>query len=983
MGKAKEEKIFIRTESYSVVMAEAVRQAKARAVDDCDDVITPSDLFKAVCVKEPGVFKEILGDNVVLPCTKAAIDRHISADMRFSSELDRYLSPYGGVMANMLDGNTQGSIEISALNIAAALLFDPIPEVKDMLAVSGIREDIAPLMVQAAVTRELNRSEFEKRKKNLPKTYENISKIREYLTAHCFGQDAAIDAILTQISTAWGLNPAARGSKPLSFFLVGASGTGKSHLTKLLQEAFEEVLHIPQIQTIDFARFATEQMPMDLIGRDNNWKDGGREGELTRRGLENPNGIIVIDNYELGHPIAVSYLNTALEEGRLADAFSGKTISFANNIFIILTNNKEVAENDEFLTLVSKDKKMPPKDKLVEGLVKSAPKFKSTLALVDQPVLFLKHDFKSFFAVLKDRFLDLKRQVSETFDAECDFESEEVYRLLVGMHPQISSAHPIQAGLEDMVLMPIQNFLREHLKEFKSPRRIRIECDQLPAWDCAPEKTSGKAIDEAWLEELTKIRVRQATRLTFTPKVELAGNELTLRFTDIKHVVMPSIEDYGYFSVTAPNVKFSDLVGVEVVKERVQEALDLYSGKANGKHSKPQTGMILCGPPGTGKTSVAKAIANELGRPFIMVNGADFRKSIVGEGVESVKKLFAAARRYKAVIFIDEIDALGNRDTGSLDQVNVIDAFLSELDGFTAREMLVIGATNRYHVLDTAMVRKGRLSLKVELGNLCRKEDRRKLIELELKKIDVSLEEEIIQKLVETTSKWSPADIIGLINEGIRIAEKRGEKPEFKHFVEARTIVILGEDPQKQEGTPEEMYMIAVHEAGHAVCSVLRGIRFVHATIQGAGSVAGYVDTYDSKYVHTKKDLENMIDLALAGRAAENLLSVRTCGVESDFKQATGSAIRMLQEGLASEHILTLPGEQTDLEAFNKFAMNHRKELEQILNERLKAVEKLFKEHMDFLKAVADALAEKKLLLESEILAIKKSVEGEKVCTER
>ena len=983
MGKAKEEKIFIRTESYSVVMAEAVRQAKARAVDDRDYVVLPSDLFKAVCVKEPGVFKEILGDNVVLPCVLPVADRQISEDLRFSSELDRYLSPYGGVISKMLSDIAHGNVEIGALNIAAALVYDPIPEVKDMLAVSGVREDIAPLMAQAAVTREANLGEFEKRKKNLPITYDNIGKIRDYLTAHCFGQDAAIDAILTQISTAWGLNPAERGSKPLSFFLVGASGTGKSHLTKLLQEAFEEVLHIPQIQSIDFARFATEQMPIDLIGRDTAWKDGGREGELTSRGFKNPNGIIVIENYELGHPFAVSYLNTALEEGHLLDAFTGEKVSFTNNIFIILTNNKEVAENDEFLALVSKDKKMPPKDKLVEGLVKSAPNFKSTLALVDQPVLFLKHDFKSFFAVLKDRFLNLQRQISETFDAECDFESEEVYRLLVGMHPQIASAHPIQPGLETMVLMPIQDFLREHLKEFKAPRRIRIECGQLPALDGAPEKTSGKAIDEAWMEELTKIRIRHAKRLSFTPKVELAGNELTLRFTDIKHVVMPSIEDYGYFSVTVPNVVFSDLVGVEIVKERVQEVLDFYSGKANGKHSKPQTGMILCGPPGTGKTSVAKAIANELGRPFIMITGADFSKSIAGEGVENVKKLFAAARRYKAVVFIDEIDALGNRGRCSSEEIKIINALLAELDGFTAREMLVIGATNRYEDLDEALVRPGRLSLKIELGNLRREEDRRTLIELELKKIEVSLEEEIIQKLVETTSKWSPADIIGLINEGIRIAEKRGEKPEFKHFVEARTTVILGEDPQKQEGTPEEMYMIAVHEAGHAVCSVLRGIRFVHATIQGAGSVAGYVETFDSKMVRTKKDLENMIDLALAGRAAENLLSVRTCGVESDFKQATGSAIRMLQEGLASEHILTLPGEQTDLEAFNKFAMNHRKELDKILNERLQAVEQLFKEHKDFLKAVADALAEKKLLLESEILAIKKSVEGEKVCTER
>ncbi|MBP5311317.1 MAG: AAA family ATPase [Clostridia bacterium] len=983
MSNTESKKVYVKTESYSLVLNEAVCQAMAVSEKMINHVVTPSDLFKALCVMEPGVFSELLGKEVIPPKVDGSEHCHNHFNLTFSPELDRYLSPYGGVMVKMLDKFPQNRFELTALNIAAALVYDPIPEVENMLSVNGISAVLASKRAMKTISNIVNASEAEKRRKNLPKMYENIGKIREYLTSRCFGQDAAIDTILTQLSTVWGLKPEARGPKPISFFFFGASGTGKSHLTKLMLEAFENILDIPSIPVLDFAKFSTDQMTLDLIGRDTSWKDGGREGELTHRADENPRGIIVIDNFELGHCTAMSYLNTAMETGFLTDGLTGKSVCFSNNIFIIMTNSKELAESDEFLTMVSQDKKMPPKDKLVEGLVKFQPSFKFTLEIVDAPVLFMKHEFKSFFTVLRNSFLSLERQLSETFDAECDFESEEVYRLLVGMHPQTASVHPIVCGLESMVLNPIQNFLREHLNEFKQPRRIRVECDPLPYLEGAPKKTSHKAIDEDWIEKLTQIRICRAQRFSFTPEVKLVKGELILRFTNIKSVVMPSIEDYGYFSVTVPNVVFSDLVGVDVVRERVQDVLDHFSGLRKKKSSKPPTGLILYGPPGTGKTSVAKAIANELGKPFIMVTGADFCKRFLGDGVESVKKLFNAARRYKAVVFIDEIDGLGSRDSGVNAEIQIIDAFLAELDGFKERETLVIGATNRYEELDPALTRPGRLSLKIELGNLRRGEHRRQLIELELKKIGVSLDEEIVQKLVETTDRWSPADLIALINEGVRKAEKAARSVEFKDFVEARTVVLWGEDPQSKEGTPEEMYALAAHEAGHAVASTLRGLRFVQATIQGVGSVGGFVDPYECRLVHTKKDLENLIDVSLAGRAAENLLSAPTCGVGSDFEYATRLAIEMLQMGLINEHILSLPGEQDNQKDIKQFGINHRKELNQILNERMRAVKELFIAHKAFLKAVADALKEKKLLLESEILAIKNTVEGEMLCVKR
>ena len=130
-------------------------------------------------------------------------------------------------------------------------------------------------------------------------------------------------------------------------------------------------------------------------------------------------------------------------------------------------------------------------------------------------------------------------------------------------------------------------------------------------------------------------------------------------------------------------------MGVDIVKERVSEVIDYFIYPDKGK-VKPDTGIILYGPPGTGKTSVAKAIAKEMGVPFIMVTGADFTKTRRGEGVESVKKLFAVARRYEALIFIDEIDAIGSRDKSYGENAVIINTFLTELDGFHERKQLEV-----------------------------------------------------------------------------------------------------------------------------------------------------------------------------------------------------------------------------------------------------------------------------------------------------
>ena len=354
-----------------------------------------------------------------------------------------------------------------------------------------------------------------------------------------------------------------------------------------------------------------------------------------------------------------------------------------------------------------------------------------------------------------------------------------------------------------------------------------------------------------------------------------------------------------------------------------------------------------------------------------MAMGADFSKPQIGEGVESVKKLFAAARRYGAVVFIDEIDALGRRGAETGEGGRTINAFLTELDGFHERNLLVIGATNRYRALDEALVRPGRLSLKIELGLLHSADDRRRLIEAALKKVQAKVSPKIIDRLVETTNSWSPANLVAMVNGGIRFAHREGKEIEMAHFIKSRTVVMLGEDPQRQEMSAKEIHLTAVHEAGHAVTAALRGIPFVQATVQGVGATAGFVEHLGLQGFSTAEDIESMIDMSLGGRTAEELLAEPSDGVQSDFEHATHLAASMIRLGLAKGNVMAV-AEETDKE----FTLRYRKEIEDILQERMKIVQKLLLDNRDFLEAVVDALETQKTLFEADILSIKSILEA-------
>lgn len=963
-----------RSRRYEKTMAFAADLAVARARrDKTRPLVQVADIHAALGAVHPGVYGRLAGWGTLFPEAEAtkrpSAGEKSEGEVLYSADVDWYLSPYGGVLARMLEGLPEQPPEVDSLHIAAAFLWEPIPELREALAVSGLSPDRVRSHVAEVLREDACLEVSARRREGLEGTFGDLEKIRSFLLERCIGQDAVVEAVVKQLSIAWGMPPAERGAKPLSFFFAGAPGTGKNFLAELLREAFEKFLGIPKIPVLDFARYATEQMPIDLVGRDHVWKDGGHEGVLTGAARRNPRGIIVVDNYESGHPLAVSYLDTILETGRTTDAFTEEEVNFGGNVFIVITHKKEFAQSDDLAALDERTGGALPRDKIVEGLVKYAPTFHSTLRLVDAPLFFQKHTCDSFRAIARAKLEALAARFKEAYGAEVEFDEETMEWLLVEMQPDVRSAHPIDSSLESAVLLPLQGWLLTHYAQLRERSRIRLMADAFPEMEGAPAREAFGSFG-VWLAAHNKWRLRRARRLAFSTRVELADDAVVLRFGNIEYKVLPSIEDCGYFSVTAPDVSFDDLVGVDVVRERVQEVIDDFNHPGE-RRARSDTGIVLYGPPGTGKTSVAKAIANEMGTPFIMVTGADFTKPHVGEGVEAVKKLFAAARRYGAVVFVDEIDAIGSRKAESSEGARVINAFLTELDGFQERESLVIGATNRYEVLDDALVRPGRLSLKIQLGLLHSKEDRRRLVLSTVEQAGAELPSELVERLVDTTNAWSPANLVAMVNGGLREARRAGEKPAFGHFAKARTVVFMGEDPQAGDRGRDEAHLTAVHEAGHAAVAALRGIPFVQATIVGVGSTAGFVEHLGLPGYASKKALTRLIDMTLAGRAAEELLAEPSDGVQSDFEHATVLASRMLRLGLENDNLLAIPGESD-----KEFMLRNRADIEKILRTRMSGVQKLLAKHQSFLEAVAEALEAQKTLFEADILQLLKEKGG-------
>lgn len=350
-------------------------------------------------------------------------------------------------------------------------------------------------------------------------------------------------------------------------------------------------------------------------------------------------------------------------------------------------------------------------------------------------------------------------------------------------------------------------------------------------------------------------------------------------------------------------VTLNDVAGMESVKVEVREVVDyLKDRKAfSDVGAKAPKGILLYGPPGNGKTLIAKAIAGECNVPFIEQNGGNMMGKFLGESADGIKRLFKIARQSAikhggCIIFIDEIDAIGSSRWGTntiahSENHSALDTLLAEMDGFYGNNgIVVIAATNRLEVLDPALVRPGRFDRKI-MVSMPGKLDREKILATYVAKVphdDLDL-----TILASMSPGFSGADISNWVNEAaIQTARRKSSKVTMEDFTSARDIIIAGPHNTGVSMSDVELSAVAWHEAGHAEVRHATGGYVDRVSIMPRGQALGITfSTPEDSVLHTQEQIKNELKVLLAGRAAEELfVGYISSGAANDLERASSIA---------------------------------------------------------------------------------------------
>ncbi len=431
---------------------------------------------------------------------------------------------------------------------------------------------------------------------------------------------------------------------------------------------------------------------------------------------------------------------------------------------------------------------------------------------------------------------------------------------------------------------------------------------------------------------------------------------------------------------------FDDIGGQTTAKSELREALDFirYPERIAELGIRPLKGILLTGPPGTGKTMLAKAAADFTDSAFLSASGSEFVEMYAGVGAQRVRQLFTEARqmarrdnRTSAIIFIDEIEVMAGKrgqHQSHLEYDQTLNQLLVEMDGMSTYEdvrVLVMAATNRSDLLDGALMRPGRFDRSVGV-DLPDREGRLHILKLHTRNKPMDPNVDLI-RVAQDTFGFSGAHLESVCNEAAILALRDGSKTLMaKHLMEATDKVLLGEklDRTLREG---ELNRVAVHEGGHAiVAEVVNPGSVSSVTISPRGMALGFVRQApdDDRLLQTVSELKADIQVCLAGSTAERfILGEQSTGASNDFEKAWDIARRMVLSGLSSLGVVHEEGLSPD---------SLYRTIQDIISEQQEQVDGFISRHQSMLHHLASLLLDsetlsgeevRNLLIESQITA--------------
>ena len=443
---------------------------------------------------------------------------------------------------------------------------------------------------------------------------------------------------------------------------------------------------------------------------------------------------------------------------------------------------------------------------------------------------------------------------------------------------------------------------------------------------------------------------------------------------------------------SSEGIKFSDVAGEDEAKDNLKEIVEYLHDpkKYQDIGASMPKGILLVGPPGTGKTMLAKAVAGEASVPFFSMSGSEFVEMFVGMGASKVRDLFKQAKeKAPCIVFIDEIDAIGKKRDGQIggndEREQTLNQLLTEMDGFEGNTgVIILAATNRPESLDPALTRPGRFDRRVPV-DLPDLKGREEILKVHAKKIRVA-EDVDFNKVARMASGASGAELANIVNEAALRAVRDGRRFATQaDLEESIEVVIAGYQKKNAILTDQEKWTVAYHEVGHALVAALQShsapVQKITIIPRTSGAL-GYTMQVDegNHYLMSQAELENKIATLTGGRAAEELIfHSASTGASNDIEQATKLARSMITRyGMSKDFDMVALetvsnqylGGDTSLACSAETAAEIDRQVVALVKEQHGKALKILEDNLDKLHEISRYLYEKETITGEEFMQI-------------